>query len=147
MAGARRSLRPGDSGKILGLLDFIDAHRQALEFDLIRLGLRLRRLATEELTWADLDAIVYGLQLDPGTAVAKDLNGRELLQWDAHAQLMAGVFDQLGITNYLLRRTLGGDDKAEPPEQLPRPGVKPKTVQWGGHARTIEEMDRLLGWD
>lgn len=147
MAGTRRSQRAGHAGKIIGLLDFVDKYRQALEYDLIKLGLRLRNLGTAALTWEDLGAVVFGLQLDPTTALAKTIHGPELLQWDAHAQLMAGVFDQIGITNYLIRRTMGGDEKAEPPEQLPRPGVKPKTVQWGGQSRTIEEMDRLLGWD
>lgn len=51
-------------GGIIGLLGEIEKHGQALEYDLIRMGLRLRRVGSKEFTWRDLWIIVQQLPAD-----------------------------------------------------------------------------------
>lgn len=45
-------------GGITGLIDLIDGHGAALEYDLIKLGLRLRDCPSEHFDWRDLLVIV-----------------------------------------------------------------------------------------
>ena len=116
------------------------------EYDLIRLGLRLRDLGEPWFTWEDLRAIVHGVQRDLTTMTALDVHGPEPLTWDLPAHLLAGVFDSLGVIEYRLRQQVF-KDPGDPPDPLQRPGVKSKKQQWVGHPRTIEEMDQLLGWN
>lgn len=145
MGRPQQASRRRNTGGIIGLLDYVEGNRQAVEFDLIKLGLRLRDVGSKRFTWEDLRAALVGIRSDPASSLARAVEGPDL-QWTLTAQLIAAVYDQTQYSNYLLRR-LAGDDKADLPEPLPRPGVKPTTVQWAGKAVTIEEMDRLLGWD
>lgn len=124
----------------------MDEHRAAFEYDLIRLGLRLRDLGETWFTWEDLKAIILGLQHDPGSMTARDIHGNEALAWNMEAQLLAAIFDSLQWIEFRERQSLF-KDPGDPPEPLQRPGIKSKKQQWTGAPRTIEEMDRLLGWN
>lgn len=145
MAAASAGAGAGNPGGILGLLQFLTEHRQALEFDLIKLGLRARDIGEPWLTWEDFRTIVRQLQQERGSALALELNGQELVDWTLTNHLLATVFDSTNLVNWHLR-WLGGENVGDPPEPLPRPGIKSKTVQWTGNPVTIEEMDRKLGW-
>lgn len=83
--------------------------------------------------------------MDRTTLLAREISGEEAVTWTAEAQLLAGIFDRLGWMDYRLL-WLGQAKNIEPPEPLQRPGVKSKKQQWTGHPRTIDEMDKLLGW-
>jgi hypothetical protein len=113
---------------------------------LIRLGLRLRDLGEPWFTWEDLRAIIYGVQRDTKSMTALDVHGPEALTWDPQLQLLAGIFDSLQLLEYRQRQQLF-KDPGEVPDPLPRPGVKSQRQQWAGPPRTIEDMDRLLGWN
>jgi hypothetical protein len=99
----------------------------------------------EWFTWEDLRAVITGLQRDRSSMLARAISGDAAIEWTAEAQLLAAVYDSLGVVNYHLR-LLMADKTAEPPEPLERPGVKSKKQQWTGKPVTIEEMDRKLGW-
>ena len=128
------------------LIGFVDEHRPAFEYDLIRLGLRLRDLGEEWFTWEDLRAIIYGVQRDLKSMTALEVHGAEALTWDPQLQMLAGIFDALQVIEYRERQQTF-KDPGDPPEPLPRPGVKSTKQQWAGPPRTIEDMDRLLGWN
>jgi hypothetical protein len=131
-------------GGIVGLLDFVEDHRQAVEFELIKLGLRWDDIGTARLRWSLLLAIVQQSGLD--SAIARDVHGALAIQWaPILPQLIAALIDTTSVTNFYLRQ-LGGDERATPPEPFPRPGVEPKVPEWSGTPRTMEEMDQLLGW-
>lgn len=145
MAAEADGASAGHTGGIQSLIAFVDQYRQELDYDVIRLGLRIRDIGQDWFTWEDLRAVVKGLQRDRTTLLARAVSGDEAIEWTTEAQLLAAVFDRLGWLDYRLQ-WLGGAAKAEPPEPLERPGVKSKTKQWTGNAVTIEEMDRKLGW-
>lgn len=54
---------------MIGLLEFVDEHAEAVEFDLIGMGLRLRDFPSGALSWRDL--LVICRQAPPGSAIAR----------------------------------------------------------------------------
>jgi hypothetical protein len=108
------------------------------------LGLRLDWLGSEELSWRDLLVIVR--QSPRGSAVSRAVNG-EMDLWGLPEQLMAGIADILAVANW----QRAGDDKAKRPDPLPRPGIGRLGLGGDiiaqGKGVSIEEMDRLLGWN
>lgn len=111
------------------------------------MGLRLRDVGTPEFGWGDLGAIIRALLQDRHSALAIDYYDAEDLAWDIHASLAAAIFDAVQFQGWALRDMLSGHKAGDPPEPMPRPGVRPRNIQWKGEPRTIEEMDRLLGWN
>lgn len=73
--------------------------------------------------------------------------GGEGSDWGLDSHLLAGIFDQLAAANW----QRAGDENAERPKPLPRPGSKESQPTKGGNIAegkpvTTEEMDRLMGW-
>lgn len=136
-----------DRGGIRSLGFLIQEHGEALENDLLRAGLRLDWLGTEDFTWRDLKVFTKYSPVDSALFRAVHPPTEEEM-WDLDAQLLAGLFDLSSATNYLLKR-LGGDESAKPPELLPRPGVKKRNNPdfFVGKPVSFEEMDALLGWN
>jgi hypothetical protein len=134
VAGGQRS----DCGGIRSLLELIDQHREAIEYDLIRLGLRFDWLGTEALSWRDLWVIVN--QSPQGSALDRAMRPDEAL-WGLPEQLLAHIADQLADANW----QRGG--KGNRPERLPRPGVTPSTKTHGKAPLPMEEMREWLGWN
>jgi hypothetical protein len=127
-------------GGIRGLLELIRQHREALEYDLIALGLRLDWLGTRRLTWRDLWVVVS--QSPKGSAVHRAQAPGEW-EWDLQADLTAGVFDALQIANWQRGRAR----RSEFPKPLPRPGVEPDSQTIGsGVGIPMDEMAKRLGW-
>lgn len=62
---------PGQLGGIVGLTELIDKHSEAIEFDLIALGLRLRDIGAT-FNWRDLLVIVRRSARD--SALNRDIN-------------------------------------------------------------------------
>ena len=138
MEGSVRDRRGG----IRGLARLLGEHGEAIEYDLIRLGLRLSWLGTRRLTWRDLYVIVR--QSPQDSAIHRATAGADHI-WDLHGHLLAGIFDVLSVANW----QRAGDENAKRPERLPRPGVV-KQVEGEtlarGKAVSIEEMNARLGW-
>jgi hypothetical protein len=117
---------------------------------LIGLGLRLRWLGTEWLTWGDLLAIVR--QSPRGSALSRAINGESDI-WGLPEHLLAGIADLIALGNW----QRGGDEKAKRPDMIPRPGLDARRQKLGmvggdviggdGKGMTQEELDRRLGWD
>lgn len=110
-----------------------------MAFDLIALGLRLRHLGTDALTWADLLTIVQ--QSDRSTALYRAMNPEDH-QWDLATLLLAEIGDALNVANW----QRGGGKKRDYPKPYPRPGVEPDSVTYGKGAIPIDEMADFLGW-
>lgn len=137
MDGALRGGPPG----IEGLLATLDEYGEAVEYDLIALGLRLRDLGTDRLTWRDLLVVVR--QAPQGSALARASIPAPLF----------GVAERLALLiehrlRVLIWQNSGG--KGSAPEPIPVPGddADPVTgdMRWAPEPVSIDEMDELLGW-
>lgn len=135
MAGALRHR----SGGILSLLTLLDEHQEAVEYDLISLGLRLRDLG-DTFTWHDLKIVVGGLPQD--SAVSRSILGPDYI-WDNLSQLLATAVDELRVANWMQTEDATKKFPANRPEPIPRPGLK-KAKPRKREAVSIEEMAARL---
>lgn len=129
-------------GGIRGLHQFLKEHGEAVEYELIRLGLRLSWLGSDALTWRDLLVIIKQSPRD--SAIQRDLSGPDHV-WGLPEHLLAAIFDTLSVANW----QRGGDEHAKKPERLERPGVKKQpdgSMLAQGQAMSIEDMKARLGW-
>jgi len=130
----------GDAPGIFGLLNLIDRHQEAVEYDLITHGLRLDYLGTDDLTWRDLKVIIG--QQPTGSAVSRAIDGNDYV-WDLKAQLLARIADDLAVNNWL---TSGGKKSRNPyPKPIERPGTRPE--RYGKDPIAIDDMADWLGWE
>lgn len=132
-------------GGILGLHRLLREHGEAIEYDLITLDRHRDWLGTERLTWRDLLVIVR--QLPAGSALDRSQRGAESdLRSDAY--LLGMVVNLLQTVSW----QLAGDPKAPKPEPFLLPGQQAPTgaettTSHKGRGMTIDEVNRLLGWD
>lgn len=130
----------GGPGGILGLAQLINEHATALEADLIGLGLRLRWLGTERLTWRDLWVIVQTAR--PDSALAADL----------YPSAQVSLTDRLLLLVEHRLRLLSwqwSDGKGAPPEMISLPGDTTPVSggsSWRPEAVSVDEMNEFLGW-
>jgi hypothetical protein len=114
-----------------------------VEFDLISMGLRLRDIGTEALTWRDLFVIVR--QLPESSALARAIAGPDG-EWGLQEQLLAGVLDKVRVLVW--QNTADGHKGLRQPPPIPRPGVAPPAeITYGSDAISIDEMADWLGWE
>lgn len=135
MAGGLRRI----TGGIRSLLGLIAQHREAIEYDLIGLGLRLDDLGSRRLSWRDLLVIV---RRSPRDSALYREQFPDDAEWGLPEQLLAAIFDVLQAGNWQR-----GGGQGRRPEQLPRPGVTPTRKQRGSGPLTFDEMRKWLGWD
>ena len=126
-----------ERGGILSLLTLIGDHGEALEFDLIRLGLRLRDCPSPGFNWRDLWVICRRLGRD--SELYKSMNPEDDTAWSVTDYLLAMVADN---TAFRLWQAAGG--KGKKPKPVPRPGDVKK---YSGDALPVEDMADWLGWD
>lgn len=112
-----RGLR-GDRGGIASLRELIRQHKEAVEYHLITLGLRLAWLGTQALTWRDL--LVITKQCPRGSALHRALAGEESA-WGLQEQLLASVFDAAQMLVWM--QSEDGAKGRNRPKPFPRPGV------------------------
>lgn len=127
----------GELGGIVALLGLIDEHSLPLEYELIKLGLRLRECPSPAFNWRDLWVIVENMGRD--SAVYKAIHPDDDTTWTNDTYLLANVVDAL--TAHLWQ---AGGGKGPRPKPLPRPG---DTVTHRGDVMSMEEMREFLGWD
>lgn len=127
------------AGGILSLDVLIQEHSEAIEYDLISMGLRLRQLGTAELTWRDLKVII---QHGPAqSALARAMYPDH--GWGLSEQLQAALLDK---ANWLVwAKTKDGQSGRNRPKPIPRPGVE-DTEKLGNTVMSITEMDSFLGY-
>lgn len=124
-----------DAGGILGLCRLLDEHGEAIEYDLIKLGLRLEWLGTEALSWRDLLVIVRGRDRDSRLSFALD---GEAILWSQTDYLLAAVIDVLQEANW----QRAGKPNAPRPKRVKRPGVdEPGTQKYGRDPIPIAEFN------
>jgi hypothetical protein len=128
-----------ERGGIRSLLGLIRQHREAIEYDLIGLGLRLDDRGTRGLSWRDLLVII---RRSPRTSALSRAQFPEDSEWGLPEQLLAAIFDALQAGNWQR-----GNGQGRKPEQLPRPGVTPERKRRGGEPIPLDEMRKWLGWD
>ncbi|WAC65185.1 hypothetical protein OVA14_07230 [Agrococcus sp. SL85] len=121
-------------GGILGLLDFVEQHEEAVEYDLLTRGFRLREFGNERHDWRDLWVLVRRLQVEPGTALRHAVHG-EL--WPVTDQLLANIVDALNHANW--QRV--GKKNAPKPKRTPRPWEKTKAQRIGADPIPISQFD------
>lgn len=133
--------QPGGIGSLARLINGDAGLRSALNADLISLGLRLRWVGTEVLSWADLWDIVGNLSVD-----------------SAVGRCQSGLTGGISLLHLLLQEVANGERVAMAQRTSGKHKAKPKlidllkksTVQSGfRHTPTPvsrEELDRRLGW-
>lgn len=128
---------------MIGLLDFIEEHREAVAFDLIQLGLRLRDFPSPGLTYGDMAIIVR--QSPQGSSIARSVDP-EASQWGLTDQLLALVGDYLAWIAW--SKTADGEKNRNRPKPIPRPGVETDadTRKFGSDPVPIDELEDFLGW-
>lgn len=133
----RREL--GEPGGILGLVRLLDEHGEAVEYDLITLGLRLEWLGSPVLSWRDLVVII---RESPRTsALSRSIHG-EAAAWGPLEHLAAAQLDALNGGNWQR-----GGGKGPKPKPTKRPGAdRADTQHYGSAPLPVDEMADWLGW-
>ncbi|WP_446224979.1 DUF5361 domain-containing protein [Nocardia sp. IBHARD005] len=129
------------AGGILGLDALVQEHGEAIEFDLIDRGLRLRQLGTNKLTWGDLRAIVTHRK--PDSALSRALRPDDWA-WQLPELLLADIADSL---RWLRWAKSTAARHGRPPKPIPRPGVNSGVEKYGTQPIPIEDMAKFLGWE
>lgn len=99
----------GRRGGILGLLNLVDEHQEAIEYELLIIGRHLSELGSPALTWRDLYVLVRRWQMTPGNAFAASVHGGEVPSWTE--QVLAVVVDMLNGIAFILKRGKGSRPK------------------------------------
>ena len=122
--------------EFLSLVQLSREHSEALEFDLIKLGLRLRDAGSLEFNWRDLWVVCRRLGRD--SELYKSMNPDDDTSWSVTDYLLALVADN---TAFRLYQAAGG--KGKKPKPVPRPG---DVKRYGGDALPVTGMQEWLGW-
>ncbi|MBF6296287.1 hypothetical protein IU459_01865 [Nocardia amamiensis] len=107
---------------------------------MIALGLRLRQLGSEELSWRDLKAIVRLAPVD--SALSRAMRPDDY-RWQLNEHLLASMADSLRWLVW--SKTTAAQQNRDRPEPIPRPGLK-STTERIGTSVGVGELNRFLGW-
>lgn len=133
MAGGQ----PRFPGGIAGLCCLLADHAEAIEFDLLTMGLRLDDLGTLALSWRDLYVIVHSL--GPSSALMRKVQP-ELAAWASGmvlADLLAHAVDLLAGGNW----QRAGKRTAPKPKPIPRPGKQAESTKYGSEPIPVKDFD------
>ena len=131
----------GRRGGILGLCELIDQHPGAVEYDLIRHGLRLRDLGTRRLSWRDLLVIVQHQPAKRSAIAAAE--SPDDAPWGAlDTHLLAEAVDMLHLLVWA--KTKDASKGRKRPKPIERPGTRPDRI--GSKPLPLDEMKVWLGW-
>lgn len=129
------------TGGIRGLSRVLTDHGEAVEYDLITLGLRLRWLGTERLTWRDLAVIVRN---SPQHSALMAATSPDEAAFGPTEIMLAVIEHRLRVLAWQ-----NGGGKGKYPEMMPIPGSAQAPTGGTVMAPTpvsIEEMNARLGW-
>ena len=129
-----------EPGGILGREALLEEHGEAVEFDLIARGLRLRQLGTDVLSWRDLLAIIRWLPTD--SALLRSMNP-DADRWKLSQYLLADMTESLRWLMW--SKTSDGQQGRNRPQPITRPGMKPDRERLGT-ATAIDQMNTFLEW-
>lgn len=125
-------------GGILGLCRLLREHGEAVEYDLLVLGLRRVDLGTRRLSWRDLWVIVR--QSPRTSALARAIHG-VAVTWSQDTYLLADLFDAIQAGNWQRGRGKGGRPKPFP---RPKRADDMTTTRFGSSPLPIDEFDAWL---
>lgn len=128
----------GHRGGIAGLLEELDEHAEAIEYDLLTLGFRLEDLGTPALSWRDL--LVIMRHLPRTSAYARAKFGTDAA-WGLTEHLLATAVDVLQTANW----QRGGKKAGPKPKPVPRPGKTKKTRRIGRDPIPVKDFNAW--WD
>lgn len=111
----------GEPGGTLSLLSLLEEHSEAIEFDLLSLGYRLRWLDSpaQDFNWRDLWVLVRNFGPDTATHVA--VNGREDSEWTLANHLLAMIAENTSLAIWMKT----ADAQKKPPRNRPKPIFRP----------------------
>lgn len=125
--------RGSHPGGIFGLCDLVDEFPEAVEYDVLRHGLRLRNLGSSSFTWRDLKVLVE--QQRPGeSALWMEQNPDHM--WGLSEFLLADVADTLHMLFWA--KTKDGAKNRNRPNPIERPGRRPERM--GKKPLPLDEM-------
>lgn len=128
----------------MALVAFIDEWSEPIEYDLIRLGLRLRDVGTDAFTWGDLWVVIQQTPRDLNVSALYRAMNPDDWQWGLAELLIAEVADGTHVGAW----QRGGGKRSDYPKPIPRPGVtETETTTIGKGAIPIDEMNAFLGWN
>lgn len=131
-------------GGILSLCLLIEEHGEAIEYELISHGLRLRNLGSEDFNWRDLKVIVRQCPRDSAIARAVE---PDAATWGVQEQLLAEIADTLHWLQWTKTKDAAAKPPRNAPDPIPRPGIKPKQVEvYKYDVMTQDEALEWLGW-
>lgn len=122
------------------LAEWLDEFPDAIAYDLLQVGLRLRDLGSDELTWGDLRAMTT--QAPRHSAFYRAMHPEEAV-WGLPEQLLAALVDYSAVANW----QRGSGKQRDYPKPIPRPGVESDEKKFGVTPVTQEEIDDFLGWN
>ena len=137
----RRTVRC-QSGGIAGLTNFVIEHREAVESDLLQTGYTLDDLG-HSLSWDALKSFLTYIK--PDSALYRELKP-EMSEWASITRtnmILADIYDQLSVTNALLRTEIT-HKKSRRPEPYKRPWLKKKTKHMG--SSPLPSADDMREW-
>ena len=138
MAGARRDL----CGGITGLWKLHEEFPEAVELELIALGLRWRHAGTEALSWRDLAVVVSQARPDGALVRAQAPEDTPQIRME---RLLELIHYQLSVAN-TQRGNQSGARRSEFPE--PPEWAKDQDVEtYGSDPVPFDEMAEFLGGD
>lgn len=135
---------------MIALVDLIDEHPRAIEHECIRLGVRLRWLGTDYLSWGDLLTIVQEAPLD--SAITRAISP-DAYEWSTQLKT-----NQLMHSNEFSSRQLvwtKTEDAAKnrlrsAPKPAPAPWVEPdesrEVKHFGSKPIPLDDLAEFLGW-
>lgn len=131
-------------GGTLSLHALIEEHSEALEYELIVHGLRLRWLGSEGFNWRDLLVVVR--HSPEQSALFRAVHGVEESEWSLTNHLLAGLADSAAWLVW--SKTEDASKKRNRPKPIPRPGVEDDSKKKIGRSvLPASEMLDWLGWD
>ncbi|APE37665.1 hypothetical protein BOX37_31210 [Nocardia mangyaensis] len=104
------------------------------------MGLRLRHLATDALTWGDLKAVIT---CSPRTSALYRVRHPSEHEWHLDRLLLADMADSLRWLVWA--KSADAQQGRNRPEPIPRPGVN-TTNERIGNSTDIRNVNELLGW-
>lgn len=106
---------------------------------MIRCGLRLRHVGSEDFTWRDLKVFIEFLRDDDNLSRVRH---PEEADWGRTNMLLASAVDSL---NWLVwAKTRDGQKNRNQPQPWPRPGVQPHAKRTKGEAVPIDQFKEKM---
>ena len=125
---------------MIGLLDLIEEHGEAVEYDLIDAGLRLRWLGTEALTWRDLLVRVRMAPKDSALYRSVHPSADHTFELELLRRIEAN-------TGWLVwAKTKDAQTGRNQPKPYRFPWEPKPRSEYAGDVMTRAELDRRLGW-